>query len=122
MGVPGNNESIGFFLIQNGFNVYGNLPANLSFEAPGTSNPANINTGIPPVLDSATLGQLTAAPVFHTLATLNPGGATQVLSGIAPGGQELLIGFEDLPRTTGDSDFNDVVVSIHTTSHGFLIG
>jgi Ca2+-binding RTX toxin-like protein len=122
LGVPGNNESIGFFLIQNGFNVYGNLPANLSFEAPGTSNPANINTGTPPVLDSATLGQLTAAPVFHTLATLNPGGATQVLSGVAPGGQELLIGFEDLPRATGDSDFNDVVVGIHTTSHGFLIG
>jgi serralysin len=120
LGVPGNNESIGFFLIENGFNVYGKLPDNLSFEAPGSSNPANIKEGAPPVLNSATLGALAATPVFHSTEPLNPGGAAQVLSGTSPGGQELLIGFEDLPRATADNDFNDVVVSIHPTSHGLI--
>ena len=68
---------------------------------------------MPPVLHSATLGNLTTGPIFHSFATFNPGDANQVLSGVAPGGQELLIGFEDLPSATGDNDFQDVVVGIH---------
>jgi Ca2+-binding RTX toxin-like protein len=120
LGVPGSGQSIGFFLIQNGANIYGNLPANLYFVQPGTNNLANVNEGAPPVLYSATLGQLTAAEIFHSTAGLNPGGTVQVLSGTTPGGQELVIGFEDTQKA--DNDFNDVVVSIHTSSHGYLIG
>ena len=36
LGVPGNGERIGFFLIQDGFDIFGDLPDNLSFLAPGT--------------------------------------------------------------------------------------
>ena len=113
LGTPGNNEKLGFFLVQDGFDLYGNLPANLSFLAPGTNAPAHLDFGAPPVLHSATLGNLTAVPIFHSFATLNPGDANQVLSGVAPGGHELLIGFEDLTSATGDNDFQDVVVGIH---------
>ena len=31
LGVPSNNEKIGFFLIQNGFDQYGNVPNDLYF-------------------------------------------------------------------------------------------
>jgi hypothetical protein len=41
--VPANNERIGFFLVQNGFNIYGKLPDNLTFTAPGTANPADVD-------------------------------------------------------------------------------
>jgi hypothetical protein len=115
LGVPGNNERIGFFLVQNGFNIYGKLPDNLSFLAPGTNNPAGVDTGTPAVLGSATLGQLTAAQIFHSFANLNPGHADQILAGLTAGGHELRLAFEDLPRGTGDNDFNDVVIAIHVT-------
>ena len=64
------------------------------------------------MIHSTTLGSLTAGPIFHSFATFNPGDANQVLSGVAPGGHELLIGFEDLPRSTGDNDFQDIIVGI----------
>jgi hypothetical protein len=88
---------------------HGKLPDNLTFVAAGTSNPANVDTGTAAVLNSATLGQLTAAQIFHTFANLNPGHADQVLAGLAAGGHQLQIGFEDMSRTTGDNDFQDVV-------------
>ena len=72
------------------------------------------------ILTSTTLGALTRTPIFHSSAALNPGGADQVLSGVRPGGQELQIGFEDLPNATGDRDFQDVVIGIHVTGDGFL--
>ena len=73
-------REFGFFLIQDGFDRYGNLPDDLSFVAPGTTTAAGLDAGTPPVLHSATHGALTAAPIFHSLATLNPGDAIQVLS------------------------------------------
>ena len=107
--------------IQDGFNKFGALPDNLSFVTPGTGAPSDIDTGIPPVLQSATLGALSGATIFHSLATLNPADALQVLSGVAPGGLELLIGFEDLPSATGDNDFQDVVISVRPLSDGNVI-
>src|SRR6185295_18228730 len=58
LGTPANGERIGFFLIEDGFTKYGALPDNLSFVAPGTQTAADIDTGIPPALRSATLGAL----------------------------------------------------------------
>lgn len=120
LGVPGNNERIGFFLIQDGFDLYGDLPNDLSFVTPGTTSPADLDSAVPPVLRSATLGNLTTAPIFHSFATLNPGTANQVLSGVAPGGRELQLGFEDLPSATGDNDFQDVVFGIQALDHQIL--
>ena len=104
LGVPGNGERIGFFLIQNGFDAYGDLQGTLSFVVPGTGQAASVESGAA-TLTSTTLGALTRTPIFHSSAALNPGGADQVLSGVRPGGQELQIGFEDLPNATGDRDF-----------------
>jgi Domain of unknown function (DUF4114) len=117
--VPVNGERIGFFLIQNGFEAYGDLPDALAFLAPGTSQLALVDSGAA-TLTSATLGPLTRTPIFHSTAILNPNGANQVLSGVTAGGQQLQIGFEDLPSATGDRDFQDVVIGIHVTGDGFL--
>ncbi len=120
LGTPAAGERIAFFLIQNGFAKFRTLPDNLSFLAPGTMDPADIRTGADPVLHSTTLGDLAGATIFHSMSTLNPNDAMQVLSGVAAGGQELFIGFEDLPTVTGDNDFQDVVISIHASSAGLL--
>jgi hypothetical protein len=112
LGTPGNGERIGFFLIQDGFDRYGSLPDNLSFVA--------AEAGAPPVLMSATQGALTAAAVLHSTAGFNSGNAAQVLSGAAPGGRELLIGFEDLATGTGDNDFQDVVIGVRTDHDGIF--
>ena len=120
LGVPGNGERIGFFLIQDGFRTYGDLPDNLSFLAPGTTGQAaTVDSGLA-ILTSASLGALSGAQVFHSSAGLNLNGANQVLSGVRPGGLELQIGFEDLPNATGDRDFQDVVIGIHVAGDGFL--
>ncbi|HTG21027.1 MAG TPA: DUF4114 domain-containing protein, partial [Reyranella sp.] len=121
LGKIGDGEQIGFFLIQNGFSQFGALPHNLSFVIQGSTAPADVDGGQPVVLQSATLGALANATIFHSFAALNPGHAEQILSGVAPGGHDLLIGFEDLPTTTGDNDFQDVVINVHTNHDGLLL-
>ena len=114
LGTLADGQKFAFFLVQDGFDAYGRLPDNLSFVTPGTTSPADVDTGAPPVLRSASLGNLTNALVFHSVATLNPGDANQLLSGVSRGGLELLMGFEDLPSATGDNDFQDVIFSVRT--------
>ncbi|CAN5921530.1 hypothetical protein BH11PSE3_BH11PSE3_03010 [soil metagenome] len=122
LGTPGDGVKFGFFLIQDGFDKFGALPDNLSFVTPGSLTPADLNSGQPVWLESATLGLLNGATVFHSFQSLNPGDALQVLSGVAPGGHDLRIGFEDLPTATGDNDFQDVVVSISSNhDHIFIL-
>jgi hypothetical protein len=72
--------------------------------------------GLPPTLWSASRGALTTVPIFHSISALNPGATSQVLSGVALGGRELLIAFEDLPTPIGDNDFQDIIVAIRATS------
>ena len=67
-----------------------------------------------------TLGLLNGT-IFHSFQNLNPGGAIQVLSGVAQGGRDLQVGFEDLAVATGDNDFQDVVINIHTDRDGVLL-
>jgi hypothetical protein len=114
LGAPGSGEKIGFFLVQNGFGQFGSLPDDLSFVTQGSLAPADLDAGLPLFLRSASLGVLTGATVFHSFATLNEGDAMQVLSGVAPGGRALEIGFEDMALGAGDNDFQDVVLSIFT--------
>jgi hypothetical protein len=124
LGTPGMGVEIGFFLIQDGFNRFGNLPDNLSFVTEA-GQAANTEAGLPIFLQSATAGLLNGAVIFHSSAALNPGGADQVLSGVAPGGRELMIGFEDLGRASSgagsDEDFEDVVVGIQLTNNDSFI-
>ena len=112
LGTPADGVQFGFFLVQKGATTYGNLPDNLSFVTPNTTIPSDIDTGVPPVLRSATLGNLTSAAIFHSIATLNPNDAAQVLSGVASGGLEILLGFEDQANPAGDNDFQDVIIGI----------
>lgn len=121
LGVPADGARVAFFLIQDGFNKFGTLPDDLSLVTPGTGAPSDTDIGIPPVLQSGTLGVLSGAIIFHSLSTLNPAEATQVLSGTSDGGRGLMIGFEDLPGATGDNDFQDVVIGIKTTTEDFLL-
>lgn len=121
LGTPEAGERVAFFLIQNGFGKFGALPDNLSFVDPGTTKPSDIDDGVAPTLFSTTLGALTGATIFHSLSTLNPAEAQQVLSGTSPGGKELLIGFEDLPSATGDNDFQDVVIGIKVHTDDVLL-
>lgn len=111
LGVLASGDSFGFFLVQDGFDLYGRLPDDLSFVGAGTTMLAGIGAGMP-VLHSASLGDLGGGLVFHSIATLNPDGAHQVLSGVSRGGLELLMGFEDAQAGVGDNDYQDVVFSI----------
>lgn len=120
LGTPADGERVAFFLIQNGFKAYGALPHDLSFITPGTGGPADLDSGLTPLLFSATRGVLDDAAVFHSFSTLNRDDATQVLSGVAPGGHALLIGFEDLPNATGDKDFQDVVIAVRPQTDDLL--
>lgn len=106
---PADGARLAFFLVQDGFGVYGQLPDDLSLV---TSADADAVDGGALVLRSATLGNLVTAPVFHSIAAFNPNGAPQVLSGVDDDGLQLLIGFEDLPTDTGDNDFQDVILAI----------
>jgi len=117
LGTPADGERLEFFLIQDGFDAYGLLPDDLTFVTPGTMSPANIAHDTAMVLHSASRGHLAAVPVFHSNPTFNGSpGTVQVLSGTAPGGGELLIGFEDVSTAVGDNDFQDVVIGVRFTS------
>lgn len=120
LGTPGEDVQIGFFLIQDGFDQFGKLPGNLSFVTQD-GEAGNVDVGLPVFLRSATLGVLGGATVFHSFDELNPDGATQILSGVSPGDDELLIGFEDLANGKGDNDFQDVVIAIHVNGDGTFI-
>ena len=74
-----------------------------------------------PTLISASRGPLTGAEIFHSSSAINPGGTTQVLSGLEHGGRELQIGFEDLRTPTGDNDFQDVVIGVRTNHNDIFI-
>ena len=119
LGAPGNGDMIGFFLIQDGADLFANLPDNLSFRG-ADGGLANLNAGIPVVLNSATLGDFSGATIFHSFHQLNTDRAYQVLSGVAPGGKEMQIGFEDVARATGDNDYQDVVIAIRTSADGLF--
>ena len=114
LGTPRSGEKIAFFLVQDGFDRFGNLPDNLSFVQADGTTPAKATGSSAPILHSATLGNLDVQ-VFHTIAGLNPGQANQVLSGTTRDGIELVLGFEDLAVASGDNDFQDVVLSMHAS-------
>jgi hypothetical protein len=120
LGVLGNGQHFGFFLIQDGANLSAAPLGTLSFLKAGTGTAANVDNFMPPTLVSSTQGVVDSHPIFHSSASLNPNSSVQTLSGVKAGGQELQIGFEDLPMATGDRDYQDVVVGIHATGDGFF--
>lgn len=119
LGTPGLNEKIGFFLVQNAMGHFGRLADDVSFVGIG-GGAAHLGDATAPLLVSASLGTLGSAPVFHSFANLNPGSAPQVLSGVAPGGRELQVGFEDLPSGLGDNDYQDVVFNVRVSNDHIL--
>ena len=117
--MPGNGERIGFFLIQDGFDTYGDLPDNLSFLAPGTGQAGHGRQRAADP-DERKPGRAHRRPGLPFLRQpqserRRPGPVRR-----QAGRPELQIGFEDLPSATGDRDFQDVVIGIHVTGDGFL--
>ena len=53
--------------------------------------------------------------IYSSFAAANPGGAPQVIS-LGSSSTSLVLGFEDLPATSGDMDYNDLVVNITNVS------
>ena len=119
LGTPGNGEKIGFFLVQDAVAHYGQLADDLRFVG-ANGAPAHLGDGAPPVLVSASHGVLADGPVLHSFAELNPDHAQQVLSGAAPGGRELQVGYEDLLNSVGDNDFQDVVFNVRVSNDHVL--
>ena len=119
IGTPAAGHMIGFFLIQDGANLFPSLANDLSFQTTGGGAARVSDTHL--VLDSATLGKLENAIVFHSVApTLNPDEEIHVITGSAPGGHELLITFEDLLHPGSDHDYQDVILGV-TTKHIDLV-
>ncbi|GEA08097.1 LruC domain-containing protein [Alteromonas sp. KUL42] len=85
--------SIGFFIAANGFSS---------------------DTGV----------KSSAVPYYYSLKHLNPESSENLRQHMAtlydPYVQEVVLGFEDLPRTWGDNDFNDAVFSVKTTPSSAL--
>ena len=117
---PAADTQLGFFLIQDGAHRLGLLPDDLSFRAPGSTDPASLDAGVPPTLFSNSLGSFDGATIFHSFSTLNPGDSVQVLSGTNTGGLAMFMGFEDLLSGTGDNDYQDVVISLLTNANDLL--
>ena len=67
--MPAADTRLGFFMIQDGFNRFGTLPDDLSFHAPGSTNPATLDAGLPPILFSNSRGAFDGAVIFHTFST-----------------------------------------------------
>lgn len=108
---PGAGEQVGFFLIQDGFDVFGALPDDLSFVT-SDGGAVDVDVGGSALLYSASRGYLSGAEIFFTDAGLNAGGYEQVLTGMSSDGT-LNIGFEDISQDSGDNDFQDVVLTVY---------
>lgn len=88
LGVFPAETSIGFFIAANGFNYY---------------------TGV----------KSWKSPYYYTLQNLNPESSPELRQHAVllydEEVSEVILGFEDLPRTWGDNDFNDAVFSVKST-------
>ncbi|MBA4791444.1 MAG: DUF4114 domain-containing protein [Rhizobiales bacterium] len=102
---------LGFFLVQDGFDLFGALPDDLSFVTSGGGT-ADVDDGATLLLYSASRGYLSGADIFHSTAGLNAGGYNQVLSGTTSDGYGMSYGFEDISQDLGDNDYQDVVLTV----------
>jgi hypothetical protein len=112
----GAGDSFAFFLIADGdglndFGAFGNG----SFEfRDADGNPATADTSNPVLVFVGADGTETfiAGDIFHSnSAAQNGDGVEHVVSGLGADGNQLVIGFEDLPGG-GDQDYEDLVVAI----------
>ena len=104
LGTPGNGERIGFFLIQDGADLFANLPDNLSFLAAGAARPTSMPASRRAEQRDARQLRRKAA-IFHSFQQLNPDRAQPgAVRRRRPAARELQIGFEDVapgrPATT----------------------
>lgn len=129
--VTGNNGSVNFFLIANGYGlnrIFSRDDFNegsLSFiyrQGQEDERPARVTDGADDItlIYQAGSGEVTTVrgPVYHSTEqgshnNINSDGDTHVVSGLTEnGGQQVIrIGFEDFPGL-GDADFNDVVFDV----------
>jgi hypothetical protein len=103
--------TLGFFIVQDGAAWANGLdPADTLEFLDASGQAADVDDDEPIVL--AVNGERAGQIVFHSYgAALNTDGAQHALSGVAPGGEALTIGFEDI-LGGGDNDFQDVVFTV----------
>ncbi len=87
----------------------GNFPAGTSIGFFIAANGFSATTGV----------KSSAVPYYYSLKHLNPESSESLRQHMAalydPYVEEVILGFEDLPRTWGDNDFNDAVFSVKAT-------
>lgn len=119
---------VGFFIVADGWGSSRDLTLVGGKNPPGT-------TSTPGVDDNSNQNNNSGKRVFYSLKALNPEPAdarnlnqhTILLNESTVQGREpysstyfqrLILGFEDMPRTTGDNDFNDVLLAVHVSPSG----
>jgi hypothetical protein len=104
-------NTLGFFLVQNAAGWANGLDATDTFSfVTSAGAPANIADGLDVML--AVNGVAAGQTVFHGFESgLNADGIVHALSGVEPGGEKIIVGFEDL-FGGGDRDYEDVVLAI----------
>lgn len=103
-------NALGFFIIQDASDRVDELMSADQFEfVDGDGGIGTVEDG--PVY-LAVGGEVTDEVVFHSFASsINPDGMEHAISGVAPGGDSIIIGFED-KLGGGDRDFEDVALAI----------
>jgi hypothetical protein len=114
---PAAGNSVGFFMIQDGARQISGLDTSDSFDFNAGLNAFDGGT---PTLSIG--GTAVSALTLHSFDALNPGGLTQVISGIeGDGSGDIFIGFEDtqqdgsltgFPGVVQNADFFDLVFSV----------
>ncbi|MEM8776561.1 MAG: G8 domain-containing protein [Pseudomonadota bacterium] len=112
-------NTLGFFLIQDGADRVDEFVAADQFDFVDDSGRSAYIDGGP--LRLAVDGQVTDEIVFHSFdASLNPDGLEHTISGVAPGGNSIILGFEDL-LGGGDRDFEDVGLIIEQIDYNSIL-
>ncbi|WP_425051522.1 DUF4114 domain-containing protein [Psychromarinibacter sp. S121] len=103
---------LGFFVIQDGAELVGDLSASDTLEFIDSADGELANVGDEGSVALTLNGSKVTEAVFHSFAkALNSDGKEHALSGVVPGGDAISVGFEDL-EDRGDKDFQDVVFSV----------
>ncbi|MEP9380627.1 hypothetical protein ABLE91_28325 [Aquabacter sp. CN5-332] len=116
---------LALFLVANGAALNEDLTGSFRFVDAGTGDAARLGASTPMLVSVERDGESVMGNIFHTadanafdmLNPLNAGGGMQSLSRIDADGS-LQIAFEDELLTSGDADFNDLIVRV--TPHDSL--
>lgn len=113
LGVPEEGDRLGFFLIRNGYNRYGEIVGDLTFVDPITGDPATVDMDHAPLLLVDGVPLSPAAVIMHSFEpSLNRGGGSQILASTGSEDGEIAVTFEDLFRSPNSEPPNDIFLTV----------